>query len=160
MNRELAVYLRIQASVSAAFSFFIGGMAAALIYHKADFVPADAVSTTIDITITCLLTFAITAPFCRTSLHRDKTGGVLAAKAPPARLLARLFRRPVLLIVSLGLGAALILSSLTALLFALLGMTSVPFYLYIVLKSVFSAMLGAFATCAVFMPVCTVQGKL
>jgi hypothetical protein len=38
MNRELAVYLRIQASVSAAFSFFIGGMAAALIYHKADFV--------------------------------------------------------------------------------------------------------------------------
>jgi hypothetical protein len=31
MNRELAVYMRIQASVSAAFSFFIGGMAAALV---------------------------------------------------------------------------------------------------------------------------------
>lgn len=81
MNRELAVYLRIQASVSAAFSFFIGGMAAALIYHKADFVPADAISNAIDITITCLLTFAITTPFCRASLRRDKTGGVLAANA-------------------------------------------------------------------------------
>jgi len=44
MNGELAIYLRIQASVSAAFGLFIGGMAAALIYHKADFVPADAVS--------------------------------------------------------------------------------------------------------------------
>lgn len=149
MNRWLAVYLRIQASVSAAFSFFIGGMAAALICHKADFVPTDAVSTAIDITITCLLTFAITTPFCRASLHRDKTGGVLAANTRPARLLARLFRRPVLLIVSLGLGAALILFALTALFFALLGVTAVPFYLYVLLKSMFSAMLGAFATCMV-----------
>ncbi|MGI6317861.1 MAG: hypothetical protein ACOX1J_03890 [Dethiobacteria bacterium] len=160
MNRELAAYLRIQASVSAAFSFFIGGMAAALIYHKADFVPAGAISTTIDITITCLLTFAITTPFCRASLHRDKILGVFAAKTPPTRLLARLFRRPVLLVVSLSLCAAPALSALTALFFALLGVAAVPFYLYIVLKSVFSAMLGAFATCAVFMPVCTVQGKL
>ena len=149
MNRELAVYMRIQASVSAAFSFFIGGMVAALDYHKADFVPTDATSTTIDITITCLLTFAIIAPFCRASLHRDKTWGVITAKAPPARLLAWLFRRPVLLIVSLGLGAALILFALTALFFALLGVTAVPFYLYVLLKSMFSAMLGAFATCMV-----------
>ena len=102
MNRELAVYLRIQASVTAAFSFFIGGMAAALIYHKADFVPADAISIAIDITITCLLTFAITTPFCRASLRRDKTGGVLAAKTPLARLQARIFRRPVLLVISLA----------------------------------------------------------
>jgi hypothetical protein len=146
MNRELAVYLRIQASVSAAFSFFIGGMAAALIYHKADFVPADAISIAIDITITCLLTFAITTPFCRASLRRDKTGGVLAAKTPLARLQARIFRRPVLLVVSLSLCAALILSALTALFFALLGVTALPFYLYVVLKSVFCAMLGAFAS--------------
>lgn len=145
MNRELAVYLRIQVSVTTAFSFFIGGMAAALIYHKADFVPADATSIAIDITITCLLTFAITTPFCRASLRRDKTGGVLAAKTPPARLLARLFRRPVLLVVSFSLCAALILSALTALFFALLGVTGVPFYLYILFKSVFCAMLGAFA---------------
>jgi len=148
MNRELAVYLRIQASVSAAFGFFIGGMIAALIYHNADFVPADAISTTIDITITCLLTFAITTPFCRASLHRDKTWGVLTARTPQARLLVRLSRRPVLLIVSLGLCVALILSSLSALLFALLGVTAVPFYLYVVLKSMFSAMLAAFASCA------------
>jgi hypothetical protein len=145
MNRELAVYLRIQASVTAAFSFFIGGMAAALIYHKADFVPADAISIAIDITVTCLLTFGITTPFCRASLRRDKTGGVLVAKTPLARLLARLFRRPVLLIVSFSLCTALILSALTALFFALLGVTALPFYLYIVLKSVFCAMLGALA---------------
>lgn len=145
MNRELAVYLRIQESVTAAFSFFIDGMAAALIYHKADFVPADTISIAIDITITCLLTFAITTPFCRASLRRDKTGGVLTAMTPLARLLARLFRRPVLLVISFSLCAALILSALTALFFALLGVTAVPFYLYILFKSVFCAMLGAFA---------------
>lgn len=148
MNRDLAVYLRIQASVSAAFGFVIGGMIAAMIYHNADFVPADAISTTIDITITCLLTFAITTPFCRASRYRDRTWGGLTVKTPQARLLIRLSRRPVLLIVSLGLCVALILSSLSALLFALLGVTAVPFYLYVVLKSMFSAMLAAFASCA------------
>lgn len=146
MNRELAVYLRLQTTVSAAFNFFIGGMIAALIYHKADFVPINATSIAIDITITCLLTFAITTPFCRASLRRDKTGGVLTAKTPLARLLARLSRRPALLCVSLGLCAALILSALTASLFVLSGVTVVPFYLYIALKSAFCAMLGAFAT--------------
>ena len=71
MNRELIAYLRAQAIIAAAFNFFIGGMIAALIYHKADFVPTDAV--VIDLTITCLLTFAITTPFCRAGLRRDKT---------------------------------------------------------------------------------------
>lgn len=78
MNRELIAYLRAQAIIAAAFNFFIGGMIAALIYHKADFVPTDAV--VIDLTITCLLTFAITTPFCRAGLRRDKTGGVIPAK--------------------------------------------------------------------------------
>ena len=149
MNREFNVYLRLQAAIAAAFNFFIGGMIAALIYHKADFVPANAISIAIEITITCLLTFAITTPFCRASLRRDKIGGVLAAKTPSARLLSWLSRRPVLLCVSLSLSAALILSALTVSFFSLLGVTMVPFYLYIVLKSVFSAMLGAFATCMV-----------
>lgn len=149
MNRELAVYLRIQASVSAAFSFIIGGMVAALVYHKADFMPTDATSTTIDITVTCLLTFTIITPFSSASLHRDKTWGVITAKSPPARLLARLFRRPVLPVVSLSLCAAPTLSALTDLFFALLGVAAVPFYLYVLLKNVFSAMLDAFTTCMV-----------
>ena len=146
MNRELAVYLRTQAAIAAVFNFFIGGMIAALIYHKADFVPTDAISIAIDLLITCLLTFAVTTPFSRASLRRDKTGGVLPVNTSPARLLARLSRRPVLLCLSLGLCAALILSVPAALLFSLLGVTSVPFYLYILLKSVFCAVLGAFAT--------------
>ena len=145
MSRELSAYLRVQAIIAAAFNFFIGGMIAALIYHKAELVPADAISIAIDLTVTCLLTFAITTPFCRASLRRDKTGGVFTAQT--ARLLARLSRRPALLCISLGLFTALILFILTASLFALLGVTAVPFYLYIALKSVFSAALGAFVTC-------------
>ena len=149
MNRELIDYLRLQAMIAAAFNFFIGGMVAALIYHKADFVPTNAISIAIDITATCLLTFAITTPFCRASLRRDKTGGALAAKTLMEHLLARLYRRPVLLCVLLGLSAAAILSALTACFFSLLSVTAVPFYLYIGLKSVFCAMLGAFVTCTV-----------
>jgi len=149
MNRELAVYLRFQAVIAAAFNFFIGGMVVALIYHKADCVPTNVISIAIDMTITCLLTFAITTPFCRASLRRDKTGGVLAAKTPTARLLARLSRRSVLLCVSLSLCTAFILFALTASFFALLEVTAMPFYLYVALKSVFSAALGAFATCTV-----------
>lgn len=43
MNRELAVYLRLQDTIAAAFNFFINGMIAALIYHKANFVPTDTI---------------------------------------------------------------------------------------------------------------------
>ena len=149
MNRELAAYIRFQAAISAAFNFFIGGMIAALIYHKADNVPMDAISISIDITLTCLLTFAITTPFCRASLRRDKTGGVLSAKTAPARLLSRLSRRPVLMSALLGLCAAIILSALTAAFFLLLGVRLTPFYLYIGFKSVFCAALGVFVTCTV-----------
>jgi hypothetical protein len=65
------------------------------------------------------------------------------------RQVERLFRRPVLPVVSLSLCAAPTLSALTALFFALLGVAAVPFYLYVLLKSVFSAMLGSFTTCTV-----------
>lgn len=146
MNRELFVYLRLQATIAAAFNFFIGGMIAALIFHQADSVPTDVISIAIDITATCLLTFAITTPFCRASLRRDKTGGVLAVNTLMERLLARLSRRPVLLCVLLGLSAAAIFSALTACFFSLLGVTAVSFYLYIGLKSMFCAVLGAFVT--------------
>ncbi len=149
MNSEPIAYLRLQAAVAAAYNFFISGMIAGLIYHKADFVPTDAISLALGITITCLLTFAITTPFCRASLRRDKTGGVLIAKTPQARVLARLFRHPVLLSVSLGLVAALILSVLKVSFFVLIGVTAMPFYLYVAFKSVFAAGLGVLATCTV-----------
>jgi len=149
MNRELTVYLRTQATIAAAFNLCIGGLIASLIHHKADVVPADAISIAIDLLITCLLTAAITTPFCRASLRRDKTGGVLPVKTSFARLLARLYRRPVLLCVSIGVGAALMLSALAASVLALLGVTAVPFYLYIALKSVLCAALGAFVTITV-----------
>lgn len=148
MNRELIAYLRLQAVIAAAFNFFISGMIAGLIYHKADSVPTDPISVAVDITITCLLTLAITTPFCRASLRRDRTGGVLAAATTQARLMAWLSRHPVLLCVSLGLSVALILSALAVPFFTLLGVTAMPFFLYAALKSVFSAGLGALATCA------------
>lgn len=147
MDREFAIYLRLQAAIAAAFNFFIGGMIAALIYHKADFVPTDTISIAIDLAITCLLTFAITTSFSRASLRGNRTGDVIAAKTPAARLLAWLSRCPVLMCAALGLFTALILFALTVSLFALLGVTALSFYLYIMLKSFFSAALGAFAAC-------------
>ncbi len=158
MNRELATYIRFQAAISATFNFFIGGMIAALVYHKADYVPMDTISISIDITVTCLLTFAITTPFARASLRRDKTGSIFAAKTVFDRLLHRLFCHPFLISVLLSLCAAVILTSLTAVFFTLLGVSVMPFYLYIVLKSVFCAALGAFVTCMVlYAGMCSVE---
>lgn len=148
MPKELTAYLRPQAALAAAFNFFIGGMIAALIHHKADFVATDTISIAIDLTITCLLTFGISAPFCRASLRRDKTAGVIPAASRSARLLAFVFRRPALLYSLPGLCAALLLFLPAAALFSLLSVTALPFYAYVALKSVFCALLGAFATCA------------
>jgi len=70
MNEELKAYLRIEITISAAFNFFISGMAAALIYHMADTVPVDRISLAIDLFITCLLTFSITSYFSN-SLYKN-----------------------------------------------------------------------------------------
>ncbi|MDD4096343.1 MAG: hypothetical protein PHP22_08910 [Oscillospiraceae bacterium] len=149
MTKELTSYLRLQALICAAFNFFIGGFIAALIYHRADFVPTDAVSISIDITITCLLTFLITAPFCRSSLRRDKTGGLLDAENLATRFLSGLSRRPVAMCLLFGTITALILSALVVPLFLILRVSTVPFYLYIALKCLFCAAMGAYVTVTV-----------
>jgi hypothetical protein len=136
MNRELTAYLRLQAIVAAAYNFFIVGMIAGLIYHKPDFVLTTPVSIFIDQMLTCLFAFIISLPFSRASLRRDKVGGILPVKTRLARLLAWLFRRPVLLCVSFGFGTALLVFALTAPFMSLLGMTAIPFYLYVALKCV------------------------
>ena len=41
MNAKIKSYLKAEAIVAAAFNFFINGMIAALIYHKADRVSTD-----------------------------------------------------------------------------------------------------------------------
>jgi len=142
MNKELAAYLRAEAIVSAAFNFFINGMVAALIYHKADWVPTDAVSTAIDLFITCLFISTIGTLFCAASLRRTKTEGILTPKNSLMRRLSRLFRHPALFGLLLGALTAAVLSVLTAAAFMLLGIRAIPFGGYVLLKSVFSALLG------------------
>ena len=94
MNAELKAYFSIQAKIAAAFNFFINGMIAGLIYHTAEVVPTDVVSIAIDLVITCLLIFTITAFFCRAGLKSTKTQGILPPANNFVRFLARLFRIP------------------------------------------------------------------
>lgn len=146
MNEAVKAYLRLESIVSAAFNFFINGMVSALIYHKADWVPTDAVSIFIDLTLTCLLLFALSAPFCRASLRRAGTVGVLIAESPLARYLGKLHRRPFLLVALLCILSIAVSSILAIPAFTLLGIFQVPFYLYIMLKPLLAAGLGIFAT--------------
>ena len=53
MSNELKSYLKTEMIIAAAFNLFINGMVAALIHHKADYVPTDVISIAIDLTATC-----------------------------------------------------------------------------------------------------------
>lgn len=142
MHDEIRAYLRLEARVAAAFNFFISGMIIALIYHQADTVATDAVSIGIDLAITCLLIFTVSAFFCRASLRRTKTAGILEPPHPSVRYLSRLFRRPLRFGFWLGLVTAAALFAVTAPILVLLGFQSVPFGLYVALKTLFCALLG------------------
>lgn len=142
MNEEIRMYLSIEMKVAAAFNFFINGMVTALIYHKADTVPADTVSIAVDLSLTCLFTFIVSAFFNKASLRRTKTAGILEAPNPAIRGLSRLFRRPVLFGALLGFSTAAVLFGLVAPVFAFLGLTELPFGLYITLKTISCALLG------------------
>ena len=146
MNDELKSYLKIEMIVATAFNFFINGMCAALIYHKADYVATDAVNIAIDLTSTCLFTFIISALFCRSSLKRSKTVGILEPDNRFMRFSSRLYLRPVFFGIVFGIITAAILTALTATLFALLGVYAIPFGIYIALKCIFAALLGGGVT--------------
>lgn len=142
MNPELKAYLRLEATVAAAFNFFINGMISALIYHKADWVPADALSITIDLTLTCLFTFTVSAFFNRASLRRTQTAGILHTCNRAVRLLSRLFRRPALFGVLIGAITAVLLLALVVPVLAVLDVEVLPFAVYITFKTLFCALLG------------------
>jgi hypothetical protein len=146
MNDELKANLRTQAMIAAVFNFLINGMITGLIYHNTEKVPTDVVSIAIDMVITCLLTFTITSYFCGANLESAKTAGIL----PPANgfihLLARLFRTSLVFGILLGSVSAVVLSAVIAPIFALLGITALPFYLYVLYKLLFSALFGSGAT--------------
>ena len=142
MTREIKAYLKTEMIIAAAFNFFINGMIAALIYHKADYVPTDIVSIAIDLTATCLFTVTISALFCRASVKQTKTAGILETKSRLIRFSSKLFWHPVLFGVLMGLAFAVVLWVLTAPLFVMLGIAALPFVVYVALKCVFAALLG------------------
>jgi hypothetical protein len=142
MNEEIKAYLSIEMKVAAAFNFFINGMVIALIYHKADMVPADTVSIAVDLSLTCLFTFIVSAFFNKASLGRTKTAGILEASNPVIRGLSRLFRHPVLFGALLGFFTAAVMFGLVAPVFAFLGLKELPFDLYLIMKTIFCALLG------------------
>ena len=146
MNAELKRYLKIEMTIAAAFNFFINGMVAALIYHMVDNVPTDIISIAIDLTATCLFTFILCSLFCRASVRRTKTAGILETKNRFTGFWSRLFRRPVLFGLLAGLASAAVLYLLTAPLFLLLGIYALPFGVYIALKCVFSLLFGGGVT--------------
>ncbi|MPM01861.1 hypothetical protein SDC9_48101 [bioreactor metagenome] len=146
MHKEIRDFLSLQAKVSGAFNFFINGMAASLIYHKADTVPTDMVSLVIDLTLTCLFTFMINALFCSANLKSCKLAGILPGRNKLFKFLSRLFRKPLLFGAVIGFAASAALFLLVAPIFAFLGLNTLPFGVYITLKVLFCAPLGGAAT--------------
>lgn len=146
MNEELKAYLKVETVLSAAFNFFINGMAAALIYRMENTVSSEPISIATDLVITCLSVFVLTSFFSKASLSRSKTFGTLVSECRLIKILGGILHRPLLFGAAAGLTAAAILTALTAPVFALLNITLIPFWIYIAVKCVFSALLGGGAT--------------
>ncbi|MCL2709188.1 MAG: hypothetical protein FWF03_08755, partial [Defluviitaleaceae bacterium] len=130
LSNEIKNYIKAESTVAAAFNFFINGMAAALIHHKADRVATDPVSIAIDLFVTCLSICVLTALFSRASVKRTKTAGIIESASGVQCLLSKLFRRPILFGAVTGGCAAVSAYIPTALIFTLPGITSIPFAIY------------------------------
>ena len=146
MNREIHSYIKIEAIISGAFNFFITGMAAALIYHKADYIPADITGFAIDQFIICMCIGILTALFSKAGLKQKKLAETQTGGGSLTRFLSRLFRRAVLFGVFFGLVTFLAAFTLTVSIFALFSITEIPFGVYIPLKCTFFGLLSAGAT--------------
>ena len=142
MSKEIKALIRSQAIISAAFNFFINGMVSALIHHMTYLVSTDPVSIAIDLTSTCLFIFIFGAFFSRLNLRSAKILGILESERKLMNSLSRLSRHPALFGALLGFIMAVVLTSLVAPSFTLLGINAMPFGWYISFKVIFSALLG------------------
>ena len=128
-------------------------MLAGLIYHSAETVPTDAISIAVDLLSTCLLTFTVTAFFVRASLKSTKT----IAIAPPVNKAFRIFAKlysaskkgiiyPLRFGIPIGLITAIVLYAIIAPLFALFKIPELPFYIFVLLKSLSCMLFGSGVT--------------
>ena len=146
MKKEICKYITAEAIISAAFNFFINGMAAALIYHKVDKVPADLTGFAIDQFIICMCICILTALASKASLKRTNLLETQTGGGSLLRFLSRLSRRAVLFGALFGLVTFLAAFALTVAIFTLFQITEIPFGIYVTLKCVLYALLGAGAT--------------
>ena len=146
MNVKLKGYIKTEAIVSAFLNFFINGIIAFLIYNKLDYVPTNVISISIDLLLTCILIFIISAFFCRASLLRTKTAGLFKSNNNLIQKLSYLFHTPLLYGLVLGTLTAIILSLFFSSLIAFFRIYIIPFEWYVVLKALFTALMGSGAT--------------
>lgn len=142
MNQEIRAYVRLEARVSGAFSFFINGMVAALIYHKADTVPFDAAGIAVDLLVTCVVMVTLTAYFARASLRRTGTSGIFKSDSRFLRTTSLLFSRRFLFGPLAGILVAVLCFLLIAPVPVLLHVERISFGAYMVFKTGFTAVLG------------------
>ena len=146
MTEEFKKYIRFESLVAAVFNFLLNGMIIGLIYHNTNVVPMSVANISMDIALTCLLMFILCPLFCCASLRRTKTAGILDSGIRLLRWLSRLLQRPFLYGFTLGIFATIIFSTLAVTLFILYGVYTMPFSLYLILKVLFTALLGGSIT--------------
>jgi len=146
MNREIHSYITIEAILSGSINCLLNGMVAALIYHKADYIPADITGFAVDQFIICMCIGILTALCTKASLKRAKLSETQTGGGSLPRFLSRLLRRAVLFGVLFGLVSFLAAFALTVSIFTLFSITEIPFGIYILQKCAFCGLLGAGAT--------------
>ena len=160
MDGQLKGYVLSEAIISAAFNLFINGMVAALIYHMAETVATDPVSSAIDLLITCVSMGILTALFSRASVKRTKVVGIFEAPSGVMRFLSRLFCRPVFFGLVVGMVVAVVVYIPTVLILALPGILAIPFGIYVTLKCLFAAVLGGgIVALELYAGMCKVEGR-
>lgn len=146
MDQEIKANLRIEVIVSAAFCFFINGMLSALVFHQTDTVSLSHLFIAIDISSVSMFVAIITALFSWSSVRRYKAVGIIVSGSRIMRQLSRLFRHPFLFGLLMGIAASLVFFILAVLFLTLFKITELQFGVYLVLKTVFCGLLGAFTS--------------
>jgi hypothetical protein len=140
-------------------------MIAGLIHHGAATVPMDIISLAIEIVSTCLITFTVSAYFVQASLISSKTTAILPPTNGFVCFLAKLYNAssgggtskkgnisiggiiyPLRFGITMGLTAAIVFFAIIAPVFALLHVSALPFFTFVLGKSFLWMLLGASVT--------------
>ena|GEM_PF-1195142 len=146
MKEEVKNYIKNETGVSVIITFLMNGMISSLIHHMEKEISCDLISVAIDLLLTILSITVLVTLFSSASVRKNSAYVVFEINGKWMKRLKALLRKPMPFALVTGLATTIVVFLVTASAITLFSILSISFWLYILIKCVFTSSIAGYFT--------------